>query len=190
MAGKQELNTGTQAQGEVPGGSFPPFNPNTFAPQLIWLALTFSVLYLVLSRKALPRIADVIEERANRIKRDLDAAERLKSETDKAIASYEQALADAKSSAGAIAKDTRAKLTADVDKEKAAVDAQMNAKIADAEARIAATKSKALASVNEIATSTAAAVVARLIGHEPSADDLKRALAPVDAPHRSIQAGE
>lgn len=178
MAGNPEVNTGTEAHGGAPAGTFPPFNADTFAPQLVWLALTFGVLYLVLSRKALPRIADVLEERANRIKRDLDAAERLKGETDKALSSYEQALADAKSNASALAKDTRAKLSADVDREKAAVDVQMNAKIADAETRIAATKTKALASVNEIASSTAAAIVSRLIGHDASADEIKRALAP------------
>lgn len=171
-----ELKTGTQAHGEAPGGNFPPFNPNTFAPQLIWLALTFSALYYVLSRKALPRIADVLEERANRIKRDLDAAERLKGETDKALASYEKALGDAKANASAIAKDTRAKLTADMDRDKAAVDAQMNAKIADAETRIAATKIKALASVNDIAASTAATIVNHLIGHDATPDEVKRAL--------------
>jgi F-type H+-transporting ATPase subunit b len=176
MAAK--LETGTQAAGAAPAGNFPPFNPETFAPQLIWLALTFGALYLVLSRKALPRIADVLEERANRIKRDLDAAERLKGETDKALASYEQALADAKANAGAIAKQTREKLTADVDREKAAVDVQMNAKVAEAETRINAMKSKALASVNDIATGTASAIVGRLIGQDPTADELKRALMP------------
>ena len=178
MAANPVLTTGTEAHAPEGGGTFPPFNPDTFAPQLVWLVLTFSALYFVMSRKALPRIADVLEERANRIKRDLDAAERLKSETDKALSSYEQALADAKGNASTIAKDTRAKLTADIDKEKAAVDLQMNAKIAEAEARIAATKTKALASVNDIASSTASAIVARLIGHDATADEINRALAP------------
>lgn len=178
MAADQQLTTGTQAHGEAPGGNFPPFNPATFAPQLVWLALTFTALYLIMSRKALPRIAEVLNERANRIQRDLDAAERLKAETDKALASYEQSLADAKSNAGNIAKDTRAKLAAAVEKDKVAIDAEMNAKIADAEARIAATKTKALASVNDIATSTASAIVARLLGHEASPEEIKRALAP------------
>ena len=178
MAGNPNTTTGTQAPGGEAGGNFPPFNPATFAPQLIWLALTFTVLYLIMSRKALPRIADVLEERANRIKRDLDAAERLKGETDKALATYEQALADAKGNANAIAKETRAKLTADVDKDKTAIDAKMNAKIADAEARIAATKNKALASVNDIAASTASAIVGRLIGLDATTDEIKRALAP------------
>lgn len=183
MAGTPEpTNTGSEAaKGHDGGGgsNFPPFNPETFAPQLIWLTLTFVTLYYVLSRKALPRIADVLEERANRIKRDLDAAERLKGETDTALASYEKALGDAKSSASGIAKDTRAKLTADVDREKAAVDAQMNAKVTEAETRIAATKTKALASVNDIAASTAAAIVSQLIGHDATPDEVKRALSQV-----------
>ncbi|MEQ1696084.1 MAG: F0F1 ATP synthase subunit B' [Hyphomicrobiaceae bacterium] len=178
MAGNPVTTTGTQAPGGDSGGNFPPFNPATFAPQLVWLALTFTALYLIMSRKALPRIADVLEERANRIKRDLDAAERLKGETDKALASYEQALADAKGNANSIAKDTRAKLAAETDKDKAAIDVKMNAKIADAEARIAATKTKALASVNDIAATTASAIVDRLIGQGATADEIKRALAP------------
>jgi F-type H+-transporting ATPase subunit b len=173
MAIKKET-TGTEA----PAGSanFPPFNPETFASQLIWLTLTFTALYVIMSRFALPRIGDVLEERANRIKRDLDAAERLKGETDKAISAYEKALGDAKVSASAIAKETRTKLAADVDSEKAAIDVRMNAKIAEAEARIAATKTKALASVNDIAASTAAAIVGRLTGQDASPDDVKRAL--------------
>lgn len=176
MAGENEVQTGTEAHGDA-HGSFPPFDPAHFAPQLFWLVLTFVTLYLVMSRKALPRISDVLEERANRIKRDLDAAERLKGETDKALATYEQALADAKSRAGAIAKDTRAQLAADVEREKAAADTQMNAKVAEAETRIAATKTKALASVNDIAAETAKAVVAKLIGHEPTPDEIRQALA-------------
>ena len=178
MATETDVHTGTEAHGGEAHGAFPPFDPSHFAPQLVWLTLTFTALYFVLSRKALPRIADVLQERANRIKRDLDAAERLKGETDKALAAYEQSLADAKARASGIAKDTRAELTAAVDKEKAAADAAMNAKVTEAESRIAATKSKALSNVNDIAMSTAAAVVAKLIGQEPSADELKRALAP------------
>ncbi|MBX9926409.1 MAG: F0F1 ATP synthase subunit B [Hyphomicrobiaceae bacterium] len=175
MASK--TTTGTEATGGQP--NFPPFNTDTFAPQLVWLALTFGLLYFVLSRAVLPRIADVIDERANRIKRDLDAAERLKVETDKAISSYEDALGAAKAKANQIASETRSKLTADTDREKMSIESQLNTKLADAEQRIAAMKSKALASVGDIASSTATAIVGRLSESEPTADELKRALAPV-----------
>ena len=72
---------------------FPPLDPNTFAPQLVWLALTFGLLYLILKRVALPRVGEVIEERADRVKRDLAQAEKLKTDTAAALAEYEQALA-------------------------------------------------------------------------------------------------
>ena len=88
----------------------PQLNVADFAPQLIWLALTFGLLYLIMSRVALPRIGEVIEERSQRIQRDLDEAERLKGETEKALGAYEQALAEARAKAQGIAKETRDKL--------------------------------------------------------------------------------
>lgn len=155
---------------------FPPLDPGTFAPQLIWLALTFGLLYLVLKRAVLPRVGEVIEERSDRIKRDVAQAEKLKADTEKALANYEQALGDARARAGAIAKTMRDKLGAEVDGERAKVEAQISAKLAEAENRIAETKARALASVGDIASEVAGSVVSRLIGAEPTKDEVKRAL--------------
>lgn len=158
-------------------GGLPQLNVHDFAPQLFWLALSFALLYFIMARIALPRIGEVIEERRDRIQRDLDAADRLKSETEKALAAYEKALAEARGRAGGIAKETREKLTQEVEKERAQVDRQIAAKVADAETRISATKTKAVASVGEIAADTAAAVVAQLTGEQPRPDEVKAALA-------------
>jgi F-type H+-transporting ATPase subunit b len=155
---------------------FPPLDPITFVPQLIWLALTFGLLYLLLRRVILPRVGEVIEERGDRIKRDLGQAEKLKADTETALANYEKALADARAQAGAIAKGMRDKLTAEVDKERAKVEAEINARVADAERRIAETKSRALASVSDIASDVAGAIVTRLIGREVSKDEVQKAL--------------
>ena len=70
----------------------------------------------------------------------------------------------------------RDNLTAEVDKERAKVEAQIAAKLAEAETRIAETKSKALASVGDIASEVAGAIVAKLIGEESTKDEVKRAL--------------
>ncbi len=158
---------------------FPPLDPSTVAPQLFWLALTFAALYLMLSRVALPRIGSIIEERRDRIRRDMDAAERLKGETDKAMLTYEKALNDARTNASGIARETRDRLAAETDKEKIAVESQLTAKLTQAEARIGEAKKKALASVNEIAADTAGSIVKQLIGQDVSADDVKRALQAV-----------
>ena len=158
---------------------FPPLNPDHFAPQLIWLGLTFVVLYVALSRVVLPRIGEVIEERRDRIRRDLDAAERLKGETEKALATYEKALGDARSNASGIARQTRESLSTEVDKERSSVEKDLAAKMSAAEARIAGTKAKALASVTEIAGETVSSIVGKLIGQDVSRDEIDRAVASV-----------
>ena len=155
---------------------FPPLDVGTFAPQLVWLALTFALLYVMLKRVVLPRVGEVIEERSDRVKRDLAQAETLKAETAKALVNYEQALSDARAQAGTIVKSMRDKLADEVGKERAKVDAQIAAKLAEAETRIAETKSRALASVGDIASEVAGTIVTRLSGAEPTKDEVKRAL--------------
>jgi len=155
---------------------FPPLDVGTFTPQLVCLALTFALLYVLLKRAVLPRVGEVIEERSDRVKRDLAQAETLKAETAKALANYERALSDARAQAGAIVKTMRDKLADEAGKERAKVDAQIAAKLAEAEMRIAETKSRALGSVGDIASEVAGTIVTRLIGAEPTKDEVKRAL--------------
>ena len=83
----------------------PQLNPLDWAPQLIWLVITFGILYLLMKQVALPRIGSVIEARHARIAGDLEAADKLRRETQEAIAAYEQALAEAKARAHAIAQE-------------------------------------------------------------------------------------
>ena len=156
----------------------PQLNPADFAPQLVWLVISFIILYLILSRVTLPRIGEVLEERRDRVQRDLDAAERFKGETDAALAAYEKALGDARQKASSMAKEVRDRLTADTEQERARVEGELAAKLSEAEARIAATKSKALASVDEIAADTASAVIGKLLGEDVPPAEVKKVLLP------------
>lgn len=161
----------------APGGSkFPPFDSSTFAPQLVWLAITFAALYFVMSRIALPRVASVLAERRERIQRDLAEAERLKAETDAALQSYEKSLADARGKAQTLASDMRNRVNADVERERRRVDDENAARLTATEARIADTKAKALANVNDLAAETAQAIVERLAGQQVATDEIRRAL--------------
>lgn len=169
--------TAAAAHGEKAGG-LPQLNPADFAPQLAWLALTFVLLYLILSRVTLPRIGEVLEERRDRVQRDLAAAERFKSDTDAALAAYEKALSDARQKASSMAKEVRERLAADTEKERTRVEGELTAKLSEAEARISATKAKALSSVDEIAAETASAVVGKLLGEEVSPAEAKKAIQP------------
>src|SRR2546430_10086047 len=88
------------ATGHIPasdhGGGFPPFQKETFASQLLWLALVFVALYLLMSRIALPPIGSILEQRRPRIDGDLPPTVDLKETSDAATAAYEKALADAR----------------------------------------------------------------------------------------------
>lgn len=169
----------TTAQTGVPGGQkapFPPFQAETFASQLFWLAIVFAALYLLASRLLLPRVGGIIEARARRIEEDLAEAQRLKSEADAANAAYEKALADARSRAQALANATRDEQQALADQKRKQLEAQLDAKLAEAETTIAATKSAAMANVRAIATDAAALIVKRLTGSEPSPQAVEAAV--------------
>jgi F-type H+-transporting ATPase subunit b len=156
---------------EHKAGGLPQLHAPDFVPQLFWLAVTFVLLYWIMAKVALPR-----EERRDRIQRDLAAAERLKGETDKALQTYEKALSDARGSASAIARQTRDELSAEVDKERKAVEDQLASKLAGAEASIAATKTKALASVKDIAGDTVVQIVSALTNINVTKDEAVRAI--------------
>ena len=178
-SGAHGAQAGTVQHADSHGGhgNFPPFDPATFGPQLVWLTISFVALYLIMSRMALPKVASVMAERRERVQRDLAEAEKLKAETDEALAAYEKALADARGKAQGMAKDMRDRMSSQMDAERQRIDAANAAKLAETETRIAETKSRALANVNELASDTASAIVERLLGQQVSADELRQALA-------------
>ena len=158
-------------------GVFPPFDSSTFSSQLLWLAITFGLLYFLMAKIALPRISSILETRSGRIAQDLDEANRLKTESDEAIAAYEQELADAKGRAHAIAQEARDSARAELDAKRAAIESDMAAKVAEAEERIAGIKSKAMGEVGAIAEETTAALVDQLITAKVTKAEIKTAVA-------------
>jgi F-type H+-transporting ATPase subunit b len=147
-----------------------------FMPQLVWLAITFTLLYLFLARVALPRIATTLETRHDVIANDLDEAASLKRQGEEALKAYEAALHAARAKATAMAAETRARLNADADREKAALQQGVDKRAAEAEAQIAAAKAAAMANVRQVAADAAAAVVAKLLGDTPDRARLDAAL--------------
>jgi F-type H+-transporting ATPase subunit b len=172
----------TTAHTEVPHegkGQFPPFNPTTFASQLVWLAIAFVVLYVLMSRLALPRIGKIIDDREATIKGDVAEAEKAKTQSDEAVAAYEKALADARSRAQAIANENREKHAAEAEAARKATEDKLNAKLAESEKAIATTKASAMSNVRGIASDAARTIVERLIGKAPDDKTVDAAVSSV-----------
>ena len=169
---------GTGAHTEADGGAFPPFDPNTFASQLVSLVIAFVALYLIVSRIALPRVSGVIDARQSAIDGDLTAAQKLKDESDTALKAYESELAAARGRAQAIGAETREKLNAASEAERKTLEDQLSVKLAEAEKTIASTRETAMSNVRGIAADAAGAIVQRLTGTLP---DSKTVNSAVDA---------
>ncbi len=170
--------TGVPADGHG-SGTFPPFDSSTYPSQLLWLAITFGLLYYLMSRVALPRISEILETRSGRIAQDIEEVNRLKDESDQAIAAYEQELAQAKSRAHTIAQDARDAGKKEQDAKRAKVEADLAAKLAESEKQIAAIKEKAMGEVGTIAEDTTEALVSQLIGGKVSKADISSAIKSV-----------
>ncbi len=149
-------------------GGFPPFQSQTFASQLVWLAIAFVLLYVLMAKLALPRVAAIIESRQKHIDDDIADAGASEGQSDEAVAAYEKALADARARAQAIANETRDQQAAEAEARRKTLESELNAKLAEAEKTIAATKQAAMANVRGIAEDATRAIVERLIGEAPS----------------------
>lgn len=128
----------------------PQLDFSTWPSQIFWLAVALVVLYHLMSRIALPRIAETLEERADTIADDLDRADEFRRQAAAAEKAYDQALADARAKAQAIAAETRARIQTQVDAAMAR---------AESEVRIREIRDEAAAAVIVVATETAAAVI-------------------------------
>ena len=163
------------------GAAFPPFDATHLASTLFWLAVTFGVLYYLMSKIALPRVAEILETREAKIDGDLKAASTMQEKAKAAGESYEKLLADARAGAQATAQQARDSAVAASEQKRKAVEAETQQKIAVSEASIASARDKAMANVGDIATEAATAIVARITGIAPKADDVKRAVAAAQA---------
>jgi F-type H+-transporting ATPase subunit b len=172
-----ETTAHTEASGEK--HAFPPFESQHFPSQLFWLALTFILLYVLMSRIALPRVASIFAERSKRISDDLAAANRFKEQSEAANAAYLKSLADARARAQGIANATREEQSAQAAATNKKLEAQLHEKLAAAEQSIAATRTAAMGNVAGIAVETASAIVERLIGTAPAHPDVTAAVAEV-----------
>jgi F-type H+-transporting ATPase subunit b len=161
----------TTAHTQQPAGHkepFPPFNGETFASQLFWLAICFVFLFVMMWKVALPRIGAIIDNRQKSIDDDLAAAAKFKADSEAAVAAYEKALADARGKAQALANETRDKQAAAAEATRKKLEGELNIKLADAEKTIAATKQAAMANVRTIAADATKAIVERLTGKAPA----------------------
>ena len=154
----------TSGAAEAAEGGMPQLNFHDFAPQLVWLLIAFVVLYLIMSRLAVPAIADTLEKRQARIQGDLDAAERASEDTRTAVTAYQKRLADAREDARRLTRERGEADASAASAELAKLGEKLGAQTGAAEKRIADQRAKVMEGLEDMAHDVAADVYARIAG--------------------------
>jgi len=164
MASGTETTATDAAHGaaEASGAGMPQLDFGTFPNQIFWLAVALVVIFLVLSRAALPRIAGVLAERKGTITNDIAAAEELKQKAAEAEEAYNVALAEARAEAQKIVNEAKAEIQAELDAASAKADAEIAAKTAESEAAIAEIRAGAVEAVKTVAKDVTGEILSSL----------------------------
>jgi len=172
-----EATAGTAAtQPQEKSGGMPQLEFGDFSPQLIWLAVSFVLLLILMSKVAMPRVASAIEQREARIKGDLDRAERVKIEADTALAAYQKTIADARVKAQGELRQTQAEIAAETAKREAAFGQQLAQRTKAAEDGIAQAKTRALTDLRGVGGEITGSVLAKVAGLRPPAAQIQAAV--------------
>lgn len=163
-AAEQAHDAAAAAGHAAESAGMPQLDFSTFGNQIFWLVVALVVIYWVLSRIALPRIASVLADRQGTITGDLTAAEELKGKAEAAEAAYQKALADARAEAQKIAAEARADIQKELDVAIAKADAEIAARATESEARINEIRAGAVEAAEAVAKDAAAEIVAALGG--------------------------
>ncbi|MCX7372748.1 MAG: F0F1 ATP synthase subunit B' [Alphaproteobacteria bacterium] len=143
-------------------------NPLLIA-QVVWLLIIFGGLYLLLAGRVLPAVGEVLENRANRIASDLEAAHAAKAEADAAMAELRAATAQARSEAQATIATALEAYTNEAQERADMLSAKLAEQISAAEARIDAARNAAMGALRGVAADTATALVTKLVGSADAA---------------------
>ena len=181
MAEATAEKTATSEAPAKGSGGMPQFDFAVWPGQIVWALIIFVSLYVVLSRLLLPRVRGALETRAAKISGDMDEARRLRDEAQAQADAAAKEIADARVSAQRTAAAAKTRSAEEAKARQTVLEADLSAKIGDAETRIRASRDEAMTNVRGIAADTVAAIAEKLTGQAASAEDVAAALDAVAA---------
>ena len=133
----------------------------SFLPQVFWLVITFTALFLIMWKIAVPAIANTLEARQKRMEDNLGKAAQAKKEAEETLAAYESAMAEARAGAQGIINEATKLMSEEAEKREAEIRKAIDA---------------AMEHVRDVAVEVAGAALKRLTGDAPDEKDLGKAV--------------
>ncbi len=147
-------------------GGMPQLNPEFWFSQIVWLVLTFGILYIILSKLVLPKISDNLETRKSQILENIETAEKQREESEDKVKQFEKIILSSKVEAKNIFNEARKKVLNDINKKRIALEKDIDEEIATTEKEISKLKNGSEVKIRKIAIETSSELIKQLIGEE------------------------
>ena len=157
----------------------PQLDPTYWASQAFWLILIFTALYLALSNLFIPKIKESIDSRENKIKDDLDEAQKLKDLAENKLKEYELSIENAKKEVQKIIFESKNELNLQIQGKKKEFEKEIENEIKTAEKEIEVLKKESLKSISSISEEMASKVIEQISGEPMNQSSVKAAILEV-----------
>jgi F-type H+-transporting ATPase subunit b len=151
----------------------PQLDPTYWASQGFWLILIFTLLYLALSKLFIPKIKNSIDDRENRIKDDLDEAQKLKEVAEAKLKEYEISIENAKKDVQKILFESKNKLNSEIQNKKKTFEKEIETEIENAEKEIESFKKESLESISKISEEITSKIIENISGEPMNQSSVK-----------------
>jgi len=147
-------------------GGMPQLNPEFWVSQIVWLVLTFGILYIVLSKLILPKISDNLESRKSQILENIETAEKQREESEKKIKEFEKIILDSKFEAKSHFNEVRQRTLEEINNKRTALEKDIDKELSATEEEINNLRINSNEKIKNIAVETSAELIKQLIGEE------------------------
>ena len=151
----------------------PQLDPKYWASQTFWLILVFTILYISVSKFYLPKIKNNLEDRENKIKKDIDDANKFKELSETRLKEYERILENAKREVIKIHLESKNILDKDIHKKKETIEKEIEKEISKAQKEIIELKKNSISEIQKISENIAASIIENISGDKLNESSIK-----------------
>ncbi len=140
----------------------PQLDPTWYVSQLFWLCICFFTLLFFMANFIVPRIADILNRRQNKIDEYLDKAAETKRLAEESLAKYNLALSNATKEANEALEVTKKELEAEITSKQNQLAQRLRKKVSEGEAKINQSKADTFDKVRDISADLATEIVKKI----------------------------
>ena len=151
----------------------PQLDPTYWGSQAFWLILIFTILYISISKFYLPKIKENLDNRENKIKEDLENANKFKEQSEAKIREYDVILDNAKKEVAKIHLESKNTLDKNIQSKKIAMEKEIEKEILKAQEEITELKKNSISSIQSISGSIVSNIIENISGDKLNESSIK-----------------